>query len=79
MIAAAQLRERMNEYPFKPFRITMSDGRTFAVPNHDTALLKKNSILVGVNLDADSFAEKLVECALLHITSIEDIVTGQTV
>jgi hypothetical protein len=77
MITAMQLRERLNEVPFKPFRITMSDGRTLSVPNHDVALVKKNTILVGIQLDAGSFAEKYIECAILHIASIEDIVTTQ--
>jgi hypothetical protein len=77
MITALQLRERMNETPFRPFRINLSDGRTFAVPNHDVALVKRNSIEVGIDLDSRSFAQKYVECAILHITSIEDISTEQ--
>jgi hypothetical protein len=77
MITAMQLRERMNEAPFRPFRITLSDGRTFNVPNHDVALVKKNSIEIGIDLDSRSFAQKYVECAILHITSIEDIPTEQ--
>jgi len=68
-----QLRNRLNEQPFKPFRVTMSDGRTFDIPNHDAAFVKKNTVEIGTNLDANSFAERYVECAILHITSIEDI------
>jgi hypothetical protein len=77
MITAMQLRERMNENPFRPFRITLSDGRSFTVPNHDVALVKRNSIMIGIDLDSRSFAQKYVECAILHITSIEDIPTAQ--
>jgi hypothetical protein len=77
MITAMQLRERMNETPFRPFRITLSDGRTFTVPNHDVALVKRNSIMIGIELDSRSFAQKYVECAILHITSIEDISAAQ--
>ena len=77
MITAMQLRERMNEMPFRPFRLTLSDGRSFTVPNHDVALVKRNSVLVGIDLDSRSFAQKYVECAILHITSIEDISTAQ--
>jgi len=77
MITALQLRERMNETPFRPFRLTLSDGRSFTVPNHDVALVKRNSILIGIDLDSRSFAEKYVECAILHITSIEDVPTAQ--
>jgi hypothetical protein len=72
MITALQLRERMQENPFRPFRITLSDGRSFKIPNHDAAFVKRNAIEVGVGLDSNSFAEKYVECALLHITSVED-------
>jgi hypothetical protein len=77
MITAMQLRERMNETPFRPFRITLSDGRSFNIPNHDAAFVKRNSIEIGIELDSRSFAAKYVECAILHITSIEDISTAQ--
>jgi hypothetical protein len=77
MITAIQLRERMNEIPFRPFRINLSDGRTLPVPNHDVAFVKRNSVLVGIDLDSRLFAQKYVECAILHITSIEDIPTEQ--
>jgi hypothetical protein len=77
MITAMQLRERMNETPFRPFRIALSDGRAFNVPNHDTAFVKRNSIEIGIDLDHRSFAQKYVECAILHITSIEDIPAAQ--
>jgi hypothetical protein len=75
MMTADHLRQRMNEQPFRPFRLTMSDGRSFEVPNHDVAFVKRNTIEVGTNLDADFWAQKYVECAILHITSIEDIPT----
>lgn len=73
MMTAEQLRGRMNEQPFRPFRLTLSDGRAFDVPNHDVAFVKKNTIEIGTHLDADFWAQKYVECSILHITSIEDI------
>ena len=73
MMTALQLRERLYEKPFRPFRITVSDGRIFDVPNYEAAYVKKNTVEIGTNLDANSFAEKYVECAILHITSIEDM------
>ncbi|HUD46048.1 MAG TPA: hypothetical protein VMR33_04415 [Candidatus Baltobacteraceae bacterium] len=73
MMTAEQLRQRINEHPFRPFRLTLSDGRTFDVPNHDVALVKKNTIEVGTNLDGDSWAQKYIEYAILHITGIEDL------
>jgi hypothetical protein len=50
MITPMQLPERRNETPFRPFRITLSDGRTFNVPHHDVAPVKRNSILIGIEL-----------------------------
>jgi hypothetical protein len=77
MITAMQLRDHMNENPFRPFRVNLSDGRSFEVLNHDMAFVKRNSIEIGINLDSRSFAQKYVECAILQITSIEDIATAQ--
>jgi len=68
------LRQRMREQPFRPFRLTLSDGSSFDVPNHDFALVKRNTIEVGVDMrDTNSYAQKYVECAVLHITGVEDI------
>jgi len=77
MITALELKERMGLQPFKPFRICMSDGKTYDITNHDMMFVKRNAVLVGIDLDDNSIAERLVECALLHITRVEDIVTAQ--
>ena len=73
MMTALQLRDKMNANPFVPFRITMTDGRQFDVSNHDAAFVKKNTFEVGIALDENSFVERCVDCAILHITSIEDL------
>jgi hypothetical protein len=77
MISALELKERMNAQPFKPFRICISDGKTYYITHHDIMLVKRNAVLIGIELDSNSIAERFVECALLHITRIEDISTAQ--
>lgn len=77
MITALELKERMDLQPFKPFRICMSDGKTYDITNHDMMFVKRNAVLVGIEFDDNSIAERLVECALLHITRVEDIPTVQ--
>jgi hypothetical protein len=74
MISATELLNRMHAVPFKPFRITMSSGKAYDVPNHDAMFVKRNSVIIGINLDDQSLAEFSVECSLLHITSVSDIV-----
>jgi hypothetical protein len=76
MITAKQLRELLQAEPFKPFRICMSDGTHHDITNHDMAWVTKNSIEIGLNVDAEGFAEYVVRCAILHITKLEDIPEG---
>jgi hypothetical protein len=55
----------------------MSDGKTYDITNHDMMFVKRNAVLVGIDFDDNSIAERLVECALLHITRLEDIPAAQ--
>ena len=73
MITAKQMRELLDTKPFKPFRIRMSDGTHRDITHHDMAWVTKNTVEVGLNLDVDGFAEYVVRCAILHITSVEDL------
>jgi hypothetical protein len=73
MITVTELRERMQENPFRPFRLHTSDGKTYDITNHDMMFIKRNSVEIALDLDANSVAERFVKCFLLHITSLEDI------
>jgi hypothetical protein len=76
MITALQLKERMETHPFRPFRICLSDGKAFEITNHDMTFVKRNSVLIGTDLDANSIGERFVECAIIHITRLEDLTTA---
>jgi len=75
MINARAFKERMDAQPFKPFRICLSDGKSFDVTNHDIAFVKSTTVEIGIELDANGFAEYCAGCAFIHITRIEDIST----
>ncbi len=77
MINARVLKERMDAQPFKPFRICLTDGKSFNITNHDIAFVKSNTIEIGIELDTHGFAEYCAKCALIHITRIEDIPAGK--
>jgi hypothetical protein len=77
MITAQMLRDRMNAQPFRPYRVCLSDGKAFDITNHDMAWVKHGAIEIGIELSAAGFAVHCAECALLHITRIEDIPTAQ--
>ena len=66
----------MTANPFRPFRIHLSDGSHYDVANHDAAFVEQNTFDIGVNLDADGIAERLVRCSILHIVKLEDLEAG---
>jgi hypothetical protein len=73
MFTAVQFKERLNESPFRPFRIHMSDGSTYDVTNHDTAIVKRHGLEIGLDPDEDSIAGKFITCAMIHISRLEDL------
>jgi len=73
MITVTELRERMQEAPFKPFRLHSSDGKSYDITNHDMMFIKRNGVEVALNLNQNSVAERFAKVALLHITAIEDL------
>ena len=77
MINAIELKERMKAEPFKPFRICMTDGKTYDITNHDMMFVNRNAVFIGINMDDNDLAERMVQCAILHITRVEDITTAQ--
>jgi hypothetical protein len=76
MLNAQQLKDRINSQPFKPFRLCLSDGKTFDITNHAAAFVKRNAIEIGLDADPNGLAERFVECAIIHITRIEDLVAA---
>ena len=73
MITAKQVRELMQVKPFQPFRIHLSDGSHHDITNHDMAFVGRNTVEVGLELDADGFAEYFTRCSIMHITKLEDL------
>jgi hypothetical protein len=73
MFTAVHFKERLNQNPFKPFRIHTSDGHSYDITNHDMAMVKRHALEIGIDPDKDSIAGKFVECALIHITRVEEM------
>ncbi len=73
MITAKQIRDLLQARPFRPIRVSLSDGGNYEIRNHDSAMVLKNYVEVGLNLDSDGIAENVPRCSILHITRIEDL------
>ena len=63
----------MTAKPFKPFRIHMASGKAYDITNHDGAMVARHSVEVGINPDRDGVVERIVGCAITHITRIEEL------
>ena len=77
MFTAKQLKERMDQKPFRPLRIRMSNGESYDIPNHDSAWVLRDSVEIGLDPDAEGMVALTRRCAILHIASIEDIPTSK--
>ncbi len=53
MVTAADLRQRILERPFHPFRIHLTDGRSFDIHDPTWNLVAEAILLVGVAPDGD--------------------------
>ena len=73
MFPARILKDKMSAQPFKPFRIHMSDGKTYDVPNLNVAFVKSSTIEVGFDLDRNGLARRSVDCSILLIASLEEL------
>ena len=76
MFNAKQLKDFMDAKPFRPFKVLLSDGRSYEVPNHDAAFVTQNKIEIGLDLNKNGIARRSVYCAILHIASLEELQTA---
>ena len=59
--------------PFQPFRISLSDGKQYDVRHPEIAIVSRSTILLGIPgpRGPDGPVDKVVTCALMHITRME--------
>ena len=70
--------ELVRTRPFRPFRIRMSDGQQFEVRHPELAMVGRSQVIIGIPATEgpDGTFERTVNCALLHITTTEQIDGG---
>ena len=78
MITVPELKDRMQENPFRPFRLHTFDGKSYDITSHDMMFIKRNGVEIALDLDANAVAERFAKCALLHIACIEDLAEAKS-
>jgi len=69
------VREFLRRRPFQPFRLTLTDGRTYDVLHPELAIVGRSFVGVGLARpgDPENIAERIVSVSLLHIMQIEPV------
>ena len=67
------IREFVKRQPFQPFRLTLTDGRTYEVHHPELAMVGRSYVNVGVPStgNAEPAFDRLVTVSLLHIMQVE--------
>jgi hypothetical protein len=67
------IREFLQHRPFQPFRLTLTDGRTYDVRHPELAMVGRSSVAIGVPSPDDPrpVYDRLVRVSHLHIMQIE--------
>jgi hypothetical protein len=73
----ADLLNRLNDRPFKPFRVHLSDGSVLDVTNPGMVILGETSVVLptmwGNDVDGTRLARRWRTLALAHITQFSDL------
>ncbi|HLJ92233.1 MAG TPA: hypothetical protein VKU02_03480 [Gemmataceae bacterium] len=71
------IKEKLQQRPFVPFGIVLTDGRTYEIRHPGLLLLGKRSAVVGLVGDpADTVYDRYLTIALLHIARLEPLDTS---
>lgn len=73
LMTVQTFRDLLRRQPFQPFRLTMTDGRTFDVRYRARAFLTRSELLVGTGDAKDEIPEEFKICPLSHITAVEPL------
>jgi hypothetical protein len=75
-----EFRALLDDRPFRPFRVTLTDGRTYDVMHPELALVGRSVVVIGlVDSSPQRVADRLVTVSLLHVMQTEPIETAPPV
>jgi hypothetical protein len=73
MCNAEELQKLMKANPLVAFKVRMTDGSLYEVPNHDAAFVTRHWLEIGTDLGRNNIPGSVVRCAIRHISQIEDL------
>jgi len=68
------VREHLETRPFEPFRLFLSDGKTFDIRHPDLCIVSRSAVYIGIpDPKTPGVALRVAHCTLIHITRIEPL------
>ena len=68
------IEEAIRRRPFQPFRLFVTDGKTYDVRHPELVMLGKRSLAVGLAADLGQTSyDRLAQVDLLHVTRLEPL------
>lgn len=78
MIRREDVLENLEKRPFEPFRICMSDGRTYDIAHPDLCIPSRNTVYMGVpDPRLRRTVVRMDQCAYVHIVRFEPLDGGR--
>ncbi len=74
---AEKLREMQRARPFRPFRVHMSDGRSFEVTHPEVFFVTRHYLMLAYPTGVE-VPEDVKQLAMMHITSVDDLSPAST-
>lgn len=73
-MTAEEIKIFVDRQPFKPFRLHLSDGRSFEIRHPDFIWVLRSRVEIGLADDPKSTTPDRAEfCSLLHVVSLEEL------
>jgi hypothetical protein len=75
MITANDMRQRIREQPFRPFRVYLTDGRHFDIPEPTWTLVGEPVIILGIASEDDPRQSVPERTEMVHYHLIDRVET----
>lgn len=74
-----EIRRWLQEQPFEPFRLHLTNGKSFEIRHPDQATVGRSTVIVPYSRargGQHSYPKRDVTVALIHVTHLEPIAAG---
>jgi len=76
-MTAEDLIELLEERPFQPLRLRLSDGRSYEIRHPEMAIVTPTIVAIGLAREGGSrLADRVTHCSVAHIVEAEPVGAG---